>query len=154
MRRIQAFLQQQDFLIAFDASELLLCFQESCGCPAQRWMHLVGVGWWSFSTTCSAEQEGLFPTTEFSSGHQTVKPFARKLGGPNLPRVAEIIFAPAGEEAHVDYGSGPMVRDPQSSKYRRIMENPSSGCPSVLRNCAALTTKSASRVFSEGARQR
>jgi len=34
-RRIQAFLQQQDFLIAFDASELLLGFQESCGPPAQ-----------------------------------------------------------------------------------------------------------------------
>jgi hypothetical protein len=29
-RRIQAFLQQQDFLIAFDASEFLFCFQESC----------------------------------------------------------------------------------------------------------------------------
>src|SRR5207245_11304095 len=24
-----------------------------------------------------------------------------------------------GEEAQVDYGSGPMVRDPQSGKYRR-----------------------------------
>ena len=35
-RGIQALLQQQDFLIAFDASELFLCFQESCGGPAQR----------------------------------------------------------------------------------------------------------------------
>src|SRR5260370_1256411 len=35
-RRIQAFLQQQDFLIAFDASELLVCFQGSCSGPAQR----------------------------------------------------------------------------------------------------------------------
>src|ERR1700740_3167694 len=35
-RRIQAFLQQQDFLIAFDAPELLFCFQKSCGGPAQR----------------------------------------------------------------------------------------------------------------------
>ena len=34
--RVQAFLQQQNFLIAFDASELLLCFQESSGRPAQR----------------------------------------------------------------------------------------------------------------------
>src|ERR1035437_5294168 len=25
----------------------------------------------------------------------------------------------AGEEAQVDYGTGPMVRDPQSGKYRR-----------------------------------
>ena len=33
---IQAFLQQQNFLIAFDASKLLLCFQKSGGGPAQR----------------------------------------------------------------------------------------------------------------------
>jgi transposase len=30
-----------------------------------------------------------------------------------------IILTAAGEEAQVDYGSGPMVRDPQSGKYRR-----------------------------------
>ena len=36
MNLITPVLQQQDFLVAFDASELLLCFQESCGCPAQR----------------------------------------------------------------------------------------------------------------------
>src|SRR5207247_1366371 len=35
-RWIQAFLQQQDFLISFDASELFLCFQQSRGGPAQR----------------------------------------------------------------------------------------------------------------------
>src|SRR6516162_3498260 len=35
-RRIQAFLQQQDFLIALDAPELLLRFQEPRGGPAQR----------------------------------------------------------------------------------------------------------------------
>ena len=29
-----------------------------------------------------------------------------------------MVTAP-GEEAQVDYGSGPMVRDPQSGKYRR-----------------------------------
>jgi hypothetical protein len=33
---IQAFLQQQDFLMAFDAPELLLCFEESGGDAAQR----------------------------------------------------------------------------------------------------------------------
>jgi hypothetical protein len=30
-----------------------------------------------------------------------------------------IILTAAGEEAQIDYGSGPMVRDPQSGKYRR-----------------------------------
>ena len=30
-----------------------------------------------------------------------------------------MILTAAGEEAQVDYGTGPMVRDPQSGKYRR-----------------------------------
>ena len=33
-RRVQAFFQQQDFSMAFDASELLLRFDQSCGGPA------------------------------------------------------------------------------------------------------------------------
>ena len=32
---------------------------------------------------------------------------------------AVIIITAPGEEAQVDYGTGPMVRDPQSGKYRR-----------------------------------
>src|SRR2546421_11890157 len=35
------------------------------------------------------------------------------------PEAAGIICTAVGEEAQVDYGSGPMVRDPQSGKYRR-----------------------------------
>src|SRR5437899_5225658 len=35
------------------------------------------------------------------------------------PEAAGIICTAPGEEAQVDYGSGPMVRDPQSGKYRR-----------------------------------
>jgi hypothetical protein len=35
------------------------------------------------------------------------------------PEASAIIQAPPGEEAQVDYGDGPMVRDPQSGKYRR-----------------------------------
>jgi hypothetical protein len=48
-----------------------------------------------------------------------VKRFVRKLRGPQCPEAAGIILTAAGEEAQVDYGSGPMVRDPQSAKYRR-----------------------------------
>jgi transposase len=55
----------------------------------------------------------------FAGGYQTVKRFVRKLRGPQLPEAAGIILTAAGEEAQVDYGSGPMVRDPQSGKYRR-----------------------------------
>jgi transposase len=55
----------------------------------------------------------------FAGGYQTVKRFVRKLRGGQLPEAAGIILTSPGEEAQVDYGSGPMVRDPQSGKYRR-----------------------------------
>jgi transposase len=55
----------------------------------------------------------------FAGRYQTVKRFVRKLRGPQLPEAAGIIFTAPGEEAQVDYGSGPMVRDSQSGKYRR-----------------------------------
>jgi transposase len=55
----------------------------------------------------------------FAGSYQTVKRFVRKLRGADQPAAAGIILTAAGEEAQVDYGSGPMVRDPQSGKYRR-----------------------------------
>ena len=55
----------------------------------------------------------------FPGSYQTVKRFVRKLRGSQLPQAVGIIHTAAGEEAQVDYGSGPMVRDPQSGKYRR-----------------------------------
>src|SRR3984957_19344838 len=55
----------------------------------------------------------------FAGGYETVKRFVRKLRGPRIREVAGIILTAPGEEGQVDYGSGPMVRDPQSGKYRR-----------------------------------
>jgi hypothetical protein len=55
----------------------------------------------------------------FAGGYETVKRFVRKLRGPQRPEAAGIILTAPGEEAQVDYGSDPMVRDPQSGKYRR-----------------------------------
>jgi len=55
----------------------------------------------------------------FAGGYQAVKRFVRTLRGPKRPEAAGIILTAAGEEAQVDYGSGPMVREPQSGKYRR-----------------------------------
>jgi transposase len=55
----------------------------------------------------------------FAGGYQTVKRFVRKLRGPRRPEAAGIIITAPGEEAQVDYGRGPMVRDAQSGKYRR-----------------------------------
>ena len=55
----------------------------------------------------------------FSGGYQTVQRFVRKLRGSEGPEPVGIIVTAAGEECQVDYGTGPMVRDPQSGKYRR-----------------------------------
>lgn len=55
----------------------------------------------------------------FTGRYQSVKRFVRQLrGGPDATACAIIVTAP-GEEAQVDYGSGPMVRDPHSGRYRR-----------------------------------
>jgi len=55
----------------------------------------------------------------YPGGYQTVKRYVHKLRGSVQPEARGIILTAAGEEAQVDYGSGPMVRDPQSGKYRR-----------------------------------
>jgi transposase len=63
--------------------------------------------------------QDLVSDQSFAGSYQTVKRFVRKLRGPQLPEAAGIILTAMGEEAQVDYGSGPMVRDAQSGKYRR-----------------------------------
>ena len=55
----------------------------------------------------------------FSGGYQTVQRFVRKRRGSQQPEPVGIIVTAAGEECQVDYGTGPMVRDPQSGKHRR-----------------------------------
>jgi transposase len=48
-----------------------------------------------------------------------VRRFVRNLRGVETPEARAIIETKLGEEAQVDYGTGPMVRDPHSGKYRR-----------------------------------
>jgi transposase len=55
----------------------------------------------------------------FPSGYQSVRRFVGKLRGVQIPQAHPVIVTAPGEEAQVDYGTGPMVRDPQSGKYRR-----------------------------------
>ncbi len=55
----------------------------------------------------------------FAGGYQSVKRFVRSLRGASSREARVIIETPAGEEAQVDYGTGPMVRDADSGKYRR-----------------------------------
>jgi hypothetical protein len=55
----------------------------------------------------------------FAGGYQSVRRFVRNLRSAATPEVRAIIETPAGEECQVDYGTGPMVRDPDNGKYRR-----------------------------------
>jgi transposase len=52
-------------------------------------------------------------------GYQSVQRFVGKLRRAAEPEARAVIETAPGEEAQVDYGSGPMVRDPQTGKYRR-----------------------------------
>ena len=63
--------------------------------------------------------QDLVSESGFNGGYQTVKRFVRKLRGNQPPQPRAVIFTAPGEESQVDYGTGPMVRDPQTGKYRR-----------------------------------
>jgi transposase len=55
----------------------------------------------------------------FAAGYQSVRRFVRHLQANSMPEPRAVIETASGEEAQVDYGDGPMVRDPQTGKYRR-----------------------------------
>jgi len=55
----------------------------------------------------------------FQGGYQSVRRFAYKLRGTQVPQARAVILTAPGEESQVDYGTGPMVRDPENGKYRR-----------------------------------
>jgi transposase len=55
----------------------------------------------------------------FAAGYQSVRRFVGKLQGATSPEACAVIETAPGEEAQVDYGDGPMVRDPHTGKYRR-----------------------------------
>jgi len=56
---------------------------------------------------------------DFTAGYSSVKRYVSKLRGSEAPEARVVITTARGEEAQVDYGEGPMVRDPQTGKYRR-----------------------------------
>jgi len=55
----------------------------------------------------------------FAAGYQSVRRFVRKLEAGATPEARVVIETAPGEECQVDYGEGPMVRDPHTGKYRR-----------------------------------
>jgi transposase len=55
----------------------------------------------------------------FPGAYESVKRFVRKLRGTASPDPRAVIITEPGQEAQVDYGTGPTIRDPNSGKYRR-----------------------------------
>ncbi len=84
----------------------------------------------------------------FAGSYQSVKRFVRTLNGSTSLEARVIIETVPGEECQVDYGTGPMVRDPDSGKYRRTrLFVLTLGCS---RKCVRLLTfKSSSRIWAE-----
>ncbi len=63
--------------------------------------------------------QDLVDTCSFAAGYQSVRRFVSKLHPSPWREACAVIETAPGEEAQVDYGTGPMVRDPHSGKYRR-----------------------------------
>jgi transposase len=85
----------------------------------------------------------------FTASYLSVKRFVHRLRGPaSEPQPRAVIVTPPGEEAQVDYGDGPMVRDPHTDRHRRtrlfVMTL------GYSRKCVRLiTTQSSARVWVE-----
>jgi transposase len=84
----------------------------------------------------------------FASSYQSVQRFVRKRRGTQNPEARVVIVTAAGQEAQVDYGTGPMVRDPESRKYRRTrLFVMTLGCS--RKSVRLLTFRSSSRIWAE-----
>ena len=55
----------------------------------------------------------------FAARYASVRRFVATLRGASIVEPRAIIATAPGEEGQVDYGDGPMVRDPETGKYRR-----------------------------------
>jgi transposase len=84
----------------------------------------------------------------FASSYQSVQRFVCKRRGTQTPEARVVIVTAAGQEAQVDYGTGPMVRDPESRKYRRTrLFVMTLGCS--RKSVRLLTFRSSSRIWAE-----
>jgi transposase len=73
----------------------------------------------SRSRNAMAIWQDLVDTYGFAAGYQSVRRFVHKLHPSSSLEACSVIETAPGEEAQVDYGTGPMVRDPLSGKYWR-----------------------------------
>ena len=84
----------------------------------------------------------------FASSYQSVQRFVRRRRGTQTPEARVVIVTASGQEAQVDYGTGPMVCDPESRKYRRTrLFVMTLGCS--RKSVRLLTFRSSSRIWAE-----
>jgi len=84
----------------------------------------------------------------FASSYQSVQRFVRKLRGAQAPEARVVIVTAPGQEAQVDYGAGPMVRDPETGKYRRTrLFVMTLGCS--RKSVRLLSFRSSARIWAE-----
>jgi transposase len=84
----------------------------------------------------------------FASSYQSVQRFVRKLRGTRTLEARVVITTPPGQEAQVDYGTGPMVLDPETRKYRRTrLFVMTLGCS--RKAVRLLTFRSSARIWAE-----
>jgi transposase len=69
--------------------------------------------------TAMAIWQDLVDDHGFTARYASVRRFVVTLRGTSSPEARVVITTAPGEEAQVDYGDGPMVRHPQTGKYRR-----------------------------------
>jgi transposase len=93
--------------------------------------------------------EDLVDDHGFSHSYQSVGRFVRKLRGQRVPEAHPVIETAPGEEGQVDYGGdGPMVRHPETGKYRRMrLFVFTLGCS--RKSVRLLTFKSSSKIWAE-----
>jgi transposase len=86
----------------------------------------------------------------FASSYQSVQRFLPKLRGTQTPEARVVIVTAPGQEAQVDYGTGPMVRNPETRKYRRTRLFVMTLCCSQKAVAVRLLTfRSSARIWAE-----
>lgn len=83
--------------------------------PYREWI----TTWLERGRNATAIWQDLVDQHGFTGRYATVKRFVRELRGSAVDLAHPTISTAPGEEAQVDYGDGPMVRHPETGKYRR-----------------------------------
>src|SRR5438132_2988801 len=92
------------------------CVPSTSACEPHREAIELGL---SRGRNAQAIWQDLVAECGFAGSYQSVQRFVRKQRGTQTPEARVVIVTAPGQEAQVDYGTGPMVRDPESRKYRR-----------------------------------